>query len=157
MAKNGPKTEVFWPKIAFLDFPGRVLSNQGRGFPFGENPKNPKIPTQIPKYFGPVLTSWLDLVAARRSGSKKAARGCPRIQIWSHEGPNQSQNHVSGRSWCHPVCHPGRPVNHGFSHPASRKARVASGLEPRHVLRKQTVLFFFRQKHTLWKNGMPNR
>ena len=24
---------------------------------------------------------------------KKAARGCPRIQIWSHEGPNQSQNH----------------------------------------------------------------
>ena len=74
---------------------------------------------------------------------KKAARGCPRIQIWSHEGPNQSQNHVSGRSWFHPVGHPGRPVNHGFSHPASRKARVASGLEPRHVLRKQAIFFFF--------------
>ena len=73
---------------------------------------------------------------------KKAARGCPRIQIWSHEGPNQSQNHVSRRSWCHPVGHPGRPVNHGFAHPASRKARVASGLEPRHVLRKQAILFF---------------
>ena len=29
---------------------------------------------------------------------KKAARGCSRIWIWSHEGPNQSQNHVSGRS-----------------------------------------------------------
>ena len=93
MAKHRQKTKVFWPKIAFLDFPGRVLSNEARGFPFGENPKIPKIPTQIPKYFGPFLTSWLDLVPARRSGWKKAARGCPRIQIWSHEGPNQSQNH----------------------------------------------------------------
>ena len=56
--------------------------------------ESPKIPTQIPKYFGPFLTSWLDLVAARRSGLKKAARGSPRIQIWSHEGLNQAQNHV---------------------------------------------------------------
>ena len=113
MAKNGPKTKVFWPKIPFLDFPGRVLSNQGRGFPFGENPKNLKIPTQIPKYFGPFLTSWLDLVPARRSGWKKAARGCPRIQIWSHDGPNQSQNHVSGRSRYQPVGHFGRPCLEG--------------------------------------------
>ena len=65
---------------------------------------------------------------------KKAARGCPRIQIWSHEGPNQSQNHVFERSRC-------QPVSHGFAHPASRKARVASGLEPRHVLRKQAIFF----------------
>ena len=36
---------------------------------------------------------------------KKAARGCPRIQIWSHEGPNQSQNHVFERSRCQPVSH----------------------------------------------------
>ena len=49
MAKNGPKTKIFWPKIAFLDFPGRDLSNQGRGFPFGGNPKNPKNP-QIQKF-----------------------------------------------------------------------------------------------------------
>ena len=106
-------------------------------------------PTQIPYFFTPFFTPWLDLVAARRSGSKKAARGCPRIQIWSHEGPNQSQNHVFERSRC-------QPVSHGFAHAASRKARVASGLEPRHVLRKQAVFFFFQQKHAPWKNGMPN-
>ena len=41
------------------------------------------------------MPSWLELVFARRCGSKKAARGCPRIQIWSHEGPNQTQNHGS--------------------------------------------------------------
>ena len=117
MAKNSPKTNVFWPKITFLDFPGRVLSNQGRGFPFGENPKIPKNPDPTrPK--SPNI-----LVPARRSSLKKAARGCPRIQIWSHEGPKQSQNQ-------------------GFAHPASRKARAASGLEPRHVLRKQAIFFF---------------
>ena len=38
MAKNSKKTKVFWPKIAFLDFPGQTLSNQGRGFPFGAFP-----------------------------------------------------------------------------------------------------------------------
>ena len=58
MAKNSPKTKVFWPKIAFLDFPGQTLSNQGRGFPFGAipgtdifgDPDHPiliKIPTHI--------------------------------------------------------------------------------------------------------------
>ena len=35
MDKNSPKTDDFWPKIGFLDFPGRDLSNEGRGFPFG--------------------------------------------------------------------------------------------------------------------------
>ena len=96
-------------------------------FHLGKIRKFRKIPTQIPKYFGPFLTSWLDLVPARRSVLKKAARGCPRIQIWSHEGPNQSQNH-------------------GFAHPASREARVASGFEPRHVLRKQAIFSFFPAK-----------
>ena len=38
MAKNSPKTNVFWPKIQFWDFPGRDLSNEGRGFPFGAIP-----------------------------------------------------------------------------------------------------------------------
>ena len=122
----------------------------------GKSAKSRPNPAQIPQFFSPFLTPWLDLALPRRSGSKNAARGCPRIQIWSHEGPNQSQKHVSGRSWCHPVGHPGRLVNHGFSHPASRKARVASGLEPRHVLRKQAIFLFFQQKHAPWKNGMPN-
>ena len=146
---------MFFCKHIFFGFPRPRAIQTCPRFPFGANPKNPKIPTHILTYFGPFLTGWLDVVAARRSGSKKAARGCPRIQIWSHEGPNQSQNHVSGRSWCHPVGHPGRPVNHGFAHPASRKARVASGLEPRHVLRKPATFFFFRHKHAPWKNGMP--
>ena len=119
----------------FLDSPGRDLSNEARGFPFWEkSEKSRPNPTQIPEYFGPFLTQWLDLVPARRSVLKKAARGWPRIRIWSHEGPNQSQNHVFARSRC-------QPVSHGFAHPASRKARLASGLEPRHVLRKQAVLF----------------
>ena len=58
MAKNSPNTNVFWPKIGFLDSPGRDLSNQGRGFPFGAipgtdifgDPHHPiliKIPTSI--------------------------------------------------------------------------------------------------------------
>ena len=103
----------------------------------GKSAKSRPNPIQIPQFFTSFFTPWLDLVAARRSGSKKAARGCPRIQIWSHEGPNQSQNH-------------------GFAHPANRKARAASGLEPRHVLRKQAIFFFFQQKHAPWKNGMLN-
>ena len=94
----------------------------------GKSAKSRPDPTQIAQFFTPFFTPWLDLMPARRSGSKKAARGCPRIQIWSHEGPNQSQNH-------------------GFAHPENRKARVASGLEPRHVLRKQAI-FSFSSKHT---------
>ena len=94
---------------------------------------------EIPDFFDPFRTCWWNLALPRRSVLKKAARGCPRIQIWSHEGPNQSQNHVFERSRC-------QPVSHGFAHPASRKARVASGLEPRHVLRKQAIFFFFPAK-----------
>ena len=48
---------------------------------------------EIPDFLNPFRKFWWNLALARRSGSKKAARGCPRIQIWSHEGPNQSQNH----------------------------------------------------------------
>ena len=139
-----------WPPAPQIIVPGPGGTISGHSGKNQENPqKSQPNPTQIPKYFGPVLTSWLDLVAARRSGWKKAARGCPRIQIWSHEGPNQSQNHVFQRSRC-------QPVSHGFAHPASRKARVASGLEPRHVLRKHAIFFFSQQKHAPWKNGMPN-
>ena len=96
MAKHEPNTNVFLSTIVFVIFPGRELSNQGRGFPFGANPENPgeQKTIQIPKYFGPFLIRWLDLLAARRSSSKKASRGSPRIQIWSHEGPNHAQNHV---------------------------------------------------------------
>ena len=38
MIKNRPKTDVLWPKIVFWDSPGRDLSNEGRGFPFGAIP-----------------------------------------------------------------------------------------------------------------------
>ena len=64
MAKNSPKTWIFWPKIAFLDFPGQTLSNQGRGFPFGAIPGTDifgdpnhqilmKIPTHIQAFPNP--------------------------------------------------------------------------------------------------------
>ena len=57
---------------------------------------------EIPDFVDPFPEFWWDLALPRRSVLKKAARGCPRIQIWSHEGPNQSQNHVFERSRCQP-------------------------------------------------------
>ena len=135
---EGPQT---YPNKLIFGFFNPVLNDLGRFRAiFGKSTDFREIFRffpEIPDIFDPFPTFWWNLVLPRRSGLKKAARGCPRIQIWSHEGPNQSQNH-------------------GFAHPASRKARVASGLEPRHVLRKQAIFFFSQQKHAPWKNGIPN-
>ena len=53
------------------------------------------------------------MALARRSPTEKTAGGCNRIQIWSHEAPNQSQKHVLGRSGCQPRGHLGRPFLEG--------------------------------------------
>ena len=98
---GNPPNNGKWPKIAqkprFFDRKQGFWTPQAETYPtkvavfhLGKIRKFRKIPTQIPKYSGPFLTSWLDLGPARRSGLKKAARGWPRIQIWSHEGPNQA-------------------------------------------------------------------
>ena len=90
----------------------RFRTSQAKSYPtklavfhLGKIRKFRKIPTQIPEYFSPFLTSWLDLALPKRSDLKKAARRCPWILIWSHEGPNQAQNYVFERSRCQPVNH----------------------------------------------------
>ena len=100
---------------------------------------------EIPDFFDPFLEFWWDLALPRRSGWEKAARGCPRIQICSHEVPNQSQNNgfeSDKKPW---FCSSGKQEGQG----SKRTRTTPCASETGHFV-------FFQQKHAPWKNGMPN-
>ena len=83
----------------------RSIQPRSRFSIWGKIRKIPTQPNPNPQIFRSIfdmVAEFAKLVPARRSGLKKAARGCHRIQIWSHQGPNQSQNHVFERSRCQP-------------------------------------------------------
>ena len=75
----------------------------------GKSAKSRPNPTQIPEYFDPFLTRWLDLVPVRRSASKFPAQGAGQNSIWSHMEPNQYQNHVLGKCGFRQEAMPCRP------------------------------------------------
>ena len=55
-------------------------------------------PAQIPEFFGPSLAPLLDFGPTRRQEMRFGAGWSRFHAIWSHGGPNQSQNHVFDRS-----------------------------------------------------------
>ena len=117
--------------------PGPRGSFRGKS---GKSAKSRPDPTQVPEFFGPVLIGWLDLAPTRRSGTKKAARGCPRIQIWSHEGLNQPQKLVFGRSRYQPIGHPGRRCLEGHVW------KAMSGRPSGRPYLKAPPMIFYRQR-----------
>ena len=73
------KTDVSWPKIVFLDSPGRDLSNQGRGFRFGAIPG-----TDI---FGDTPPPNTDQNPYLYSGLSQRGAGC-HASLWTDQIPD---------------------------------------------------------------------
>ena len=95
------------PQINLFE-PPRPLNNSPRAFWDHSGPSRKKSqnwprarpdPAQIPEFFGPCLASLLDSGPTDRQEMRFGAGWSRFHAIWSHGGPNQSQNHVFDRTW----------------------------------------------------------
>ena len=91
---KGPRAQIGpIKKTVEIPGPGGPISDH-----FGQSPKNPARPPRVLPYFDTSGPSYGPATPTTSFASQFPAGGCPQTPIWSREGPNQTQNHVFGRS-----------------------------------------------------------